>query len=308
MSFMHESMGAPIDTYELRLFCLVAQTGSFTRAARLAGLTQSAVTRQIQGMEARLGVALFERTTRRVQLTAAGRFLHDQSAHLLGEVTHSVRRLREEFALAPKTVSVGVSRTVGLAYLPGFFVDYQRRFPQVQLRVSHRSSPELLAALDAREIDAALLCPPERLKGDFRIAYRFADEFTLIVPSGHALPAQKTPLAPEILPSLLGPQVRWLLPDRRTNTGRRLRAWMEENSLPVRSATELDSFDLIIALVGLGMGIALVPHRALPLYLHQRKFRRVPIRPRFNRELVVLIRHELPVREHVRQFVERILF
>ncbi len=308
MSFVNELIEVPFDTYELRLFCLVAQTGSFTRAARLAGLTQSAVTRQIQGMEARLAVALFERTTRQVQLTEAGRFLHGRSAHILGEMTHSVRRLREEFAHAPKTVRVGVSRTVGLAYLPGFFVDYQRRFPQVQLHVSHRSSLELLAALDAREIDAALLCPPDRPTEDFRVAYRFADEFTLIVPASHALPTQKTPLAPEVLSGLLGPQPRWLLPDHRTNTGRRLRAWMEENGLPVRAATELDSFDLIIALVGLGMGVALVPHRALPLYLHQRKFRRVPIRPRFSRELVVLIRPELPVREHVRQFVERILF
>lgn len=166
MLLMNEWKAGPFDTYELHLFRLVAQTGSFTRAARLAGLTQSAVTRQIQGVEARLEVALFERTTRQVQLTEAGRFLHEQATRILGEMNHSVRRLREEFALAPKTVSVGVSRTVGLAYLPGFFVDYQRRYPQVQLHVSHRSSPELLAALEAREIDAALLCPPDRLAGN----------------------------------------------------------------------------------------------------------------------------------------------
>ncbi|MBE7156854.1 MAG: LysR family transcriptional regulator [Rhodospirillales bacterium] len=299
----------PFDTYELHLFRLVSQTGSFTRAARLAGLTQSAVTRQIQGMEARLEIALFERTTRRVQLTEAGRFLHDQSARILGEMTHSIRRLREEFAHAPKTVAVGVSRTVGLAYLPGFFVEYQRRFPQVQLQVGHRTSLELIAALEAREIDVALLCPPDRLTADFRVAHRFTDDFTLIVPADHQLPTtQQSPLEPAALRDLLGTEARWLLPDRRTNTGRRLRAWMEENGLRVRSATELDSFDLIIALVGLGMGVAMVPHRALPLYLRQRKFRRVQVRPRFSRELVVLVRQELPVREHVRQFVERILF
>ena len=255
---MHETAPIPFDTYELHLFRLVARTGSFTRAATLAGLTQSAVTRQIQGMEARLEVALFERTTRRVELTAAGRFLHDQSARILGEMSHSVRRLREEFALAPKTVTVGVSRTVGLAYLPGFFVDYQRRFPQVQLQVSHRASPELLAALDTREIDVALLCPPDRLTGEFKVAYRFDDDFTLIVPSGHPLAALRTPLALKDLPGHLDPTSRWLLLDRRTNTGRRLRAWLEAGGLSVRSAMELDSFDLIVNLVGLGMGIAMV--------------------------------------------------
>ena len=309
MLVAHESFSlSPFDTYELHLFRLVAQTGSFTRAGRLASLSQSAITRQIQGVEARLGVTLFERTTRHVQPTAAGRFLLEQATHILGEMTHSIRRLREEFANAPKSVNVGVSRTVGLAYLPGFFVNYQRRFPQVQLRVSHRSSPELLAALEARELDVALLCPPERLTGDFDVAYRFGDDFVLIVPAGHALAESAAPVNPETLPALLGKDPRWLLPDGRTNTGRRLRAWMEENGLRVRSAMELDSFDLIINLVGMGMGVALVPHRALPLYLRQRKVRRVTLRPRFNRELVVLIRREQPPREHVRQFVESVLF
>ncbi len=306
---MHESpLLAPLDIYELHLFRLVAQTGSFTRASRLAGLTQSAITRQIQGIESRLGVTLLERTTRHVQPTDAGRFLLEQSGRILGEMTHSVRRLREEFAAAPKTVSVGVSRTVGLAYLPGFFVSYQRRFPEVQLKVSHQSSPELLAALEARELDAALLCPPDRLTGGFDVAHRFADDFTLIVPAGHTLPADAAPLDPGTLRGLLGKDQRWLLPDGRTNTGRRLRVWMDENGLRVRSVMELDSFDLIINLVGLGMGVALVPHRALPLYLRQRKVRRVTLRPRFSRELVVLIRRELPPREHVRWFVESVLF
>lgn len=310
MLLMHESPSpVPFDIYELHLFRLVAQTGSFTRAGRLSGLTQSAITRQIQGIESRLGTALLARTTRRVQPTAAGQFLLEQSTRILGEMTYAARRLREDFADAPKTVGVGVSRTVGLSYLPGFFVGYQRRFPRVQLKVSHQSSPQLLAMLEARELDAALLCPPERLAGNFDVAHRFADEFVLVVPVGHALPMDgSTPLDPRTLSDLLDKDQRWLLPDTGTNTGRRLRAWMDENGLRVRPAMELDSFDLIINLVGLGMGVAMVPHRALPLYVRQRKIRRVLLRPRFSRELVVLIHHELPPREHVRRFVESVLF
>ncbi|WP_218280344.1 helix-turn-helix domain-containing protein [Verrucomicrobium spinosum] len=54
-----------MDLYSMHLFELVATQGGFTRAAELAGISQSAVTRQIQGMEHRLGVTLLERTTRR---------------------------------------------------------------------------------------------------------------------------------------------------------------------------------------------------------------------------------------------------
>jgi hypothetical protein len=110
----------PFDIYELFLFRLVAKHSSFTKAAELAGLTQSAITRQVQGMETSLGLQLLERTTRTVRLTAAGEFLFHESARLVGDVEQTMRRLREEFAGARKEVRVGVSRTIGLAYLPGF--------------------------------------------------------------------------------------------------------------------------------------------------------------------------------------------
>src|SRR5437868_3182447 len=96
---MHEYLAtAPFDLYELHLFHLVAKHRSFTKAAEVAGLTQSAITRQIQGMESSLGVELLKRTTRSVQVTEAGRFLVGESARLLGDVERSLQTLREEFA------------------------------------------------------------------------------------------------------------------------------------------------------------------------------------------------------------------
>ncbi|HVX57423.1 MAG TPA: LysR family transcriptional regulator, partial [Candidatus Saccharimonadales bacterium] len=119
---MHEYLKtAPFDIYELHLFHLVAEHRSFTKAAGLAGLTQSAVTRQVQGIERSLGVNLFERTTRSVQLTPAGQMLLAESARLLGGVDQVLQRVREEFAGAKKEIRVSVSRSVSLAYLPGFF-------------------------------------------------------------------------------------------------------------------------------------------------------------------------------------------
>ena len=309
MSMVHESPRDPsVDIYGLHLFRLVAETGSFTRAGRLAGLTQSAITRQIQNVEARLGVALLERTTRQVHPTPAGRFLLEQSTLILGDVTRSVQRLREEFAGAPRQVRFGVSRSIGLAYLPGFFTGFQRRFPQTLVQVSHGASAEVLAALEARELDVALLCPPARLAGAFEITHRFPDDFTLIVPAGLPLALENSgPASPSALDTALRGQ-RWLLPDHRSNTGRRLRAWLEEVRLPVRAAMELDSFDLIINLVALGLGVSFVPHRALPLYARRRKVRRISTSPRFTRELVVVTTRELPAREIIGQFVENILF
>ena len=76
MHMRHEFLTTrPVDLYAMHLFELVASLGGFTRAAEAAGLSQSAVTRQIQNMEEKLGVPLLERTTRKVALTDAGKLL-----------------------------------------------------------------------------------------------------------------------------------------------------------------------------------------------------------------------------------------
>ena len=111
----------PFDLYELSLFRLVAELGSFTKAGQKAGLGQSAITRQIRGMEEQLGVALFERTTRQVNLTSAGRLLYEKSTPILAATEATLKQLREEFHLVPQTLRIGVARSIGLAYYPGFF-------------------------------------------------------------------------------------------------------------------------------------------------------------------------------------------
>src|SRR5476649_1650997 len=97
MSKAHELLSRrPFDLYQLHLFRLVAESGSFPRAAQITGLTQSAITRQIQSIEQQLGLSLLTRTTRSVVTTAAGKFLLQESAPVLGDVDVLLRRLKEE--------------------------------------------------------------------------------------------------------------------------------------------------------------------------------------------------------------------
>ena len=86
----------PFDLYELALFDLVVKQKSFTRAAALAGLTQSAITRQVQGMEKALGVELLKRTTRTLALTPAGEFLWREAGRLLAGAESSLRALAQK--------------------------------------------------------------------------------------------------------------------------------------------------------------------------------------------------------------------
>ena len=308
MSAMHEYLAtAPFDLYELYLFHLVVRHRSFTKAAEMAGLTQSAITRQMQGMENSLGLDLLERTTRSVRVTAAGEFLYRESARLLGDVEQSLQRLREEFAGAKKEIRVGVSRTVGLAYLPGFFHANLRRQPQVSCRVSHQPSSGILSALESNELDLGVLCPPNRLPRTIRSTHKFADDFTLIAPTSAAESFAKLPSSRKARSQWVNKQ-NWLLIGEDSNTGQLLRGWIRRQGWRVEPTMQLDNFDLIINLVSLGMGVSFVPIRALALYGPKRTFQRLQLPERFTRELVVVVRKHRKLPEHLAQFVENVLF
>ena len=71
---------------------------------------------------------------------------------------------------------------------------------------------------------------------------------------------------------------------------------------------ELDSFDVIVNLVSLGLGVSLVPHRVLALYGERRKFRRIATKPRFTRELAVVVRKNRRQPEPLASFIQSVLF
>lgn len=305
---MHEYLATtPFDIYELHLFHLVARHQSFTKAAEIAGLTQSAITRQVQGMENSLGLALFERTTRSVRMTEAGQFLFHESARLLGDVEHSLQRLREEFAGAKKQIHVGVSRSIALSYLPGFFHANLKRLPEIACRVSHQSSKDLLSGLEANEFDLGVICPPARLPRTVRITHKFDDAFTMIAPTGAATAFAELPPNRKARDRWIGQQ-QWLLLGEGSNTGQQLRGWLSEQGWDIEPTMQMDNFDLIINLVALGMGASFVPIRALALYGQKRTIERVPLPVKFTREIAVVVRKHRRMPQHLAQFVENVLF
>jgi DNA-binding transcriptional LysR family regulator len=298
---------SPFDLYELSLFQLVAKSRSFTKAAQAAGLTQSAITRQIQGMESSLGVDLLERTTRTVRLTKPGEFLFQESVRLLGEVDQSLRRLKEDFTNARKEIRVGVSRSISLAHLPGLFHANLRHNPKVVCHVAYQTSVEILAALEANELDLGVICPPAQLPRTLSLTHHFKDAFTLIAPAELASQFAALPKSSNDINTWLTRQP-WLLIEENTNTGKQLRKWMARSGLKIEPMMQLDSFDLIINLVSLGMGIGLVPMRALALYGHKKVLVRLPLPERFEREVSVVMRRNRKQPQQVVEFVKNILF
>ena len=92
------------------------------------------------------------------------------------------------------------------------------------------------------------------------------------------------------------------------NTGQQLRRWLTRQSLDIQPVMQLDSFDLIINLVALGMGVSFVPVQALALYRRKRTLTRLSLPERFVRELAVVVRKHRKTAEHITRFVDNVLF
>lgn len=279
-----------------------------TRAAVEAGLTQSALTRQVQGMEQRLGVNLFDRTTRRVQLTAAGESLLRDTAGIFPLLDEALRRLGQEHLAAPREVRVGLSRSVALAHLPGLLHAHLRRSENVRTIVEHLSGDDLLAKVESGKLDVGVLCPARRLPNTVMVTHRMDDAFHLIAPVQLVPPATaKGKRWPLKLTGWLERQ-SWLLMSSGSQTGGQIRKWLRDRGLKVEPAMEPDNFDLIVHLVALGLGLSLVPRRAITAFPRRKLLQRIPLPEEFRRTLAVIAPRSGNQPPHVQDFVRNILF
>jgi len=305
---MHHFLATvPFDLYELHLFQLVANHRSFSKAGAVAGLTQSAISRQIQAMEEKIGVPVFKRTTRQVDLTPAGKFLLERSIRIGSDVELCLTTLREEFANAPKQLRVGVSTTVSMAYLPGFFVAHRRAHPEVRLVISHLRSDTIVQKVDAGELDAGIVCPPTRLSRALQMTHGIDDAFALIFPRQFSPPPPAQPYRAPLWRKWIREQP-WLQISEDTQTGWKLRDWLKARGWTPATTTYADNFDLIINLVSMGLGVSLVPQRALALYGRKKGIQRVAIPKRFSRQLVILTRRTPKQPGHIQEFLDHVLF
>ena len=149
----------PLSLTHLRAFEAVARTLSFGAAAEELHVTQSAVSRQIKGLEDELGAQLFLRGTRHVQVAPDGQALLRAVEPLLGRLDASVQQIRR--AHSRQRVSVTTFASFGSLWLLPRIEAFQRSFPAIDIRVS---AHDAIADLDDPELDLALrYCSPAQV-------------------------------------------------------------------------------------------------------------------------------------------------
>ena len=238
---------------ELKAFVAVAQTGSFSRAAEQLHLTQPAITKRIQSLEAGVGVSLFDRVGKRVYLTQAGALLQPRALELLSELADTEVMLRNLHSRIDGRLAMATSHHVGLHRLAPVLKAFSQRFTDVELNIEFVDSEAAheLVRNGGTELAVVTLAPIPDPK--LHSEHLWRDPLAFIGAADHELATER-----HITLDRLS-KYPAILPGLGTYTGRIVAERFARAGLPLRTAMATNYLETIGMLVGIGLGWSVLP-------------------------------------------------
>lgn len=266
-------MRAGVNIKQLEAFLLVAEMGSFTRAARKLFLSQPAVSFLIKSLEEELEVELFSRQERRVELSAAGRLLLPEARQLLKQYRRMHSVLEELKGLKTGLLELGASTIPGEYILPWYIGHFRQSYPGVKVTLRISGSGDVLDWLKERLIDIGIAGRPAT-RADIVSEPWLADTLVLLVPPGHIWSDGQRVQVKDLLgqPFILrepGSGTRQVWEERLAAAG------LSVADLPV--AMEMGSTRAVISAVQAGLGIGVVSYWAAAEFLALRLVKHVQV-------------------------------
>jgi DNA-binding transcriptional LysR family regulator len=244
-----------MDVRHLRSFVAVAEERHFARAAARLNMAQSPLSQQIRRMEAELGTVLFERTTRRVDLTPAGRALLPRAREVIEGMARALDDTRRAARGTVGRVSIGFTGSATFALLPAVATSMRARLPEVELRLTGAMlTPQQVSALLDRSIDFGILRPPVHRR-ELTVEILRREALVAVVPAGHRLAA-----APSVhVADLAGEPFVVYVSHRRSVVHDAVQRTCEQHGFVPAPVIEVTESATLVSFVAAGAGVALVP-------------------------------------------------
>jgi LysR family transcriptional regulator, nitrogen assimilation regulatory protein len=253
-----------MDLRQLRYFLHAAKTQNLSHASGNAAISQSALSRQIKILEEELGVALFIRQARGLQLTPAGETLISPAQALLQDADELKQAVRSTQAVPAGTLRIGTPSSLRSQIMLPFFVEFHRRYPDVLIIHSQGTSKGMRDALAEGEIDIAITSSTEAL--ELFVIERLFDEQLCWV--GQYAPPSSNATFVSAKRLIEHPLILTRYPNSlRIIVDQKLRAL----GLRVQPIAELDNADMMIDMVNAGLGYTVLPRSGV-CDAHRRKF------------------------------------
>jgi LysR family transcriptional regulator, transcriptional activator of the cysJI operon len=237
----------------LKVFCDLAETESFTRAAQINSVTQSAVSQQISSLERQFKSLLIERSKKKFRLTREGQVLYEYSKHIIQIYDSLHSRLQEIKDIISGTIRVSTIYSIGLHDLPPYLKKFLKAYPTVNVHVEYRRSNQVYDDVLGNVVDLGLIAYPVK-DAKLEIVPLRRDSLVLICHPQHRLARHKSVK----LEQLGGQKFIAFEPD--IPTRKAIDKVMKDEGVEVHHVMEFDNIETVKRAVEIDAGISIVPH------------------------------------------------
>ena len=236
----------------LKVFCDLAETESFTKAAQINSVTQSAVSQQISSLERTFISLLIERSKKKFRLTREGQVLYDYSKQIIQTYESLHSKLQDLKDIISGTIRVATIYSIGLHDLPPYIKKFMKSYPTVNVHVEYRRANQVYEDVMSNIVDMGLVAYPQK-DTKLEIIPLRKEPLVLICHPQHPFAKQKSVK----LKSLTGQKVIGFEPD--IPTRKALDKILREYGVDVKHVMEFDNVETVKRAVEIDAGISIVP-------------------------------------------------
>jgi DNA-binding transcriptional LysR family regulator len=281
-----------------KIFADLVETKSFSKSAKLNGITQSAVSQQARAMERHFKVLLVDRSQKQFQLTREGQKVYDSAKEILHTYDKLLSELQEMKKVISGTIRISTIYSIGLHELPPFIKKFLHDFPSVNVRVEYRRSNLVYEDILHNSVDFGLVAFPVKQRQIEVLPFR-NDHLVLIAHPKH-------PLANcgELEMKQLASQ-RFIGFDPDIPTRKAVDQIFRDNKLEIEPVMEFDNIETVKRAVEIDHGVAIVPQATVMQEVQQGTLRIVRFKGKdFTRPLAILHRKGRVLTPAMKKFIE----
>lgn len=273
-----------MDLRQITMFLAVIESGGFTQAGKMLGVSQSAISRKIGLLEEELGDKLFFRLHQRVRLTNAGLALHRYALRISRDLRYAALEVSEIASLNRGHIKIAAGLTACVHIVPSVLELFRKQHPNIELQVRTGSASDLVHQVRNNSVDLAVLALPLEAS-DLEVIPLFSEEMVVVTSSKHAeLSNRRTIRATELA------RYPMILYNRGASTRRLVEAFFERLGIKPNIVMESEHMATITPFVAVNLGVSLLPLSAVLFNFQKEKlhYLRITDKPLWRQSAIVL--------------------
>lgn len=280
-----------------KVFCDLVETSSFSKAAAINSITQSAVSQQIRALETRYQVTLIKRGGRNFALTPEGAAFLETSKEILDIYNHLEDRIHELRNVVEGELKIAALFSIGLHELPPLLKKFRAQYPDVEVEVEYRNSAQVYSQVLDGDADIGLVAYPQKRKGI--VIEPFTDSKQVLIVSPHHPFAKLTTVPAHDLAGEKYIAYHADLPIRKV-----LDRYLKDHDADVDVVHEFDNIETLKRAVEIEQGISIVPRSSVEEDVKSGALVALEITPEIKWTLGILLRNNRSRTPAQREFIK----